>query len=239
MGAKASPEFGDLERRYFKDGRQLESAIAELLPPDALLQVDMMHRKVQTLAMAKLIYTGLMSLDGYIADKNGNFDWAEPDEEVHSFVNELARDLGTYLYGRRIYEVMAVWQTLPTHDQPSFIADFANIWRAADKVVYSRTLKTASTPRTHIEQHFEAESVQRLKASAARDLAVGGPTLAAHAFKAGLVDVCHLFIAPIMVGDGNRAFPSDIRLELALQDERRFRNGMVYLHYRSSTSRAT
>ena len=141
-----------------------------------------------------------MSLDGYIADKNGNFHWAEPDEEVHSFVNELARPVGTYLYGRRVYEVMAVWQTLPTHDQPSCIADFANIWRAADKVVYSKTLKIASTPRTRIEQHFEPEAVQRIKASAARDLAVSGPTLAAHAFSAGLVDVCHLFIAPIIVG---------------------------------------
>jgi dihydrofolate reductase len=189
--------------------------------------------------MAKLIYTALMSLDGYIADKNGNFNWAEPDEEVHSYVNKLVRDEGAYLYGRRMYEVMAGWQTMPTHDQPPFIADFANIWRAADKVVYSTTLKTASTPRTHIEQHFEPEAVQRMKASAARDLAIGGPTLAAHAFKAGLVDVCHLFIAPIIVGDGNRAFPGDIRLELALQDERRFRNGTVYLHYRSSTSRAT
>src|SRR5262249_4762984 len=186
--------------------------------------------------MAKLIYSVLMSLDGYIADKNGNFEWAEPDEEVHSFVNELAHPVGTYLYGRRMYEVMAVWQTLPTHDQPSCIADFANIWRAADKVVYSKTLKIASTPRTRIEQHFEPEAVQRIKASAARDLAVSGPTLAAHAFSAGLVDVCHLFIAPIIVGDGKRAFPSGIRLELELQDERRFRNGMVYLHYRSTTS---
>ena len=138
---------------------------------------------------------------------------------MHSFVNELTRDEGTYLYGRRMYEVMAVWQTMPTHDQPFFIADFANLWRAADKVVYSRTLKTASTPRTHIEQHFEPEAVQRMKASAARDLGIGGPTLATHAFKAGLVDVCHLFIAPIIVGDGTRALPSDIRLELALQDE--------------------
>jgi dihydrofolate reductase len=180
--------------------------------------------------MARLIYTVIMSLDGYTADKNGNFDWAEPDEEVHSFINELERPVGTYLYGRRMYEVMAVWQTLPTHDQPSFIADFANIWRVADKVVYSKTLKAASIPRTSIAQHFEPQAVQRMKASAARDLAVGGPTLAAHAFKAGLVDVCHLFIAPIIVGDGDSAFPSGIRLELALHDERRFR--MVYLDYR-------
>jgi dihydrofolate reductase len=188
--------------------------------------------------MAKLIYTVIMSLDGYNADKNGNFNWAEPDEEVHSFINELGRHDGTYLYGRRMYEVMAVWQTLPTHDQPSCIADFANIWRAADKVIYSKTLKTASTPRTRIEQHFEPEAVRRIKASATRDLAVGGPTLAAHAFKAGLIDVCHVFIAPIIVGDGNSAFPSDIHLQLMLQDEHRFRNGMLYLHYRSTTSQA-
>jgi len=124
------------------------------------------------------------------------------------------------------------------HDQPSFIADFANIWGTADKVVYSRTLKTASTPRTRIEQHFEPEAVQRMKASATRDLAIGGPTLAAHAFRAGLVDVCNVFIAPVIVGGGTSAFPSGVRLDLALQDERRFRNGMVYLHYRSTTSRA-
>jgi len=171
--------------------------------------------------MPKLIYTVVMSLDGYIADKNGNFNWAEPDEEVHSFVNELARGDGTYLYGRRMYEVMAVWQTLPTHDQPSFIADFANIWRAADKVVYSKTLKTASTPRTHIEQHFEPRG-------SSADESLGGTRprrrraypRRAHAFKAGLVDVCRLFIAPIIVGGGTSAFPSGVRLELALQDER-------------------
>jgi dihydrofolate reductase len=194
--------------------------------------------------MAKLIYIANMSLDGYIADKNGNFDWTEPDEEQFSFIKELLRPVGTYLYGRRMYEVMAVWQSMATRDRPSLFADwddwtwqdFANIWRAADKVVYSKTLKVASTPKTRIEQCFEAEAVQRMKASAAKDLTVGGPTLAAHAFNAGLVDVCHLFIAPIIVGDGNSAFPSGIRLELALQDERRFRNGIVYLHYRSTTS---
>ena len=184
--------------------------------------------------MAKLIYSVIMSLDGYIADKKDNFDWAEPDEEVHSFINELERPVGTYLYGRRMYEVMAVWQTMQTHDEPSCIAEFANIWRAADKVVYSTTLKTASTPRTSIEHQFEPEAVQQMKASAAQDLAVGGPTLAAYAFKAGLVDVCHLFIAPHIVGDGKSVFPSDVRLGLELQEERRFRNGMVYLHYRSA-----
>jgi dihydrofolate reductase len=194
--------------------------------------------------MAKLIYMVNMSLDGYIADKNDNFDWTQPDEEEFSFIKELLRPVGTYLYGRRMYEVMAVWQTMETGDRPSVLADwddwtwqdFANIWRAADKVVYSKTLKVASTSKTRIEQCFEAEEVERMKAAATRDLTVGGPTLAAHAFNAGLVDVCHLFIAPIVVGDGNRAFPSGIRFELALQDERRFRNGMVYLHYRSTTS---
>ena len=186
--------------------------------------------------MSKLIYTAIMSLDGYIEDRNGSFSWAEPDEEVHSFINELERPVGTYLYGRRMYEVMAAWQTLPTHEQPSFMTDFADIWRAADKVVYSKTLKAASTPRTRIEQHFEPQAVQQRKASAARDFAVGGPTLAAHAFNAGIVDVCHLFIAPIVVGDGKSAFPGGIRLQLKLQDERRFRNGTVYLHYRSTTS---
>lgn len=171
--------------------------------------------------MAKLIYMATMSLDGYIADKNGNFDWAEPDEEEFSFIKELLRPVGTYLYGRRMYEVMAVWQTMATRHRPSpsaplwartaagwsVFADFANIWRAADKVVYSKSLKVASTPKTRIEQCFEAEAVQRMKAAAARDLTVSGPTLAAHAFNAGLVDVCHLLIAPIIVGDGNSAFP--------------------------------
>ncbi len=199
--------------------------------------------------MAKLIYMATISLDGYVADRTGKFDWTVPDEEEFSFIKELLRPVGTHLYGRRMYEVMAVWQTVATRDQPapfaplwartaagwSVFADFANIWRAADKVVYSKTLKVASTPQTRIEQGFEAEAVQRMKAAAARDLIVGGPTLAAHAFKAGLVDVCYLFIAPIMVGDGIRAFPSGVRFELALQDERRFRNGIVYVHYRSTT----
>ena len=165
-------------------------------------------------------------------------------EEEFSFIKELLRPVGTHLYGRRMYEVMSVWQTMAKRNRPSTFADwddgtwqdFANIWRAVDKVVYSSTLKVASTPKTRIEECFEAEAVLRMKAVAARDLTIGGPTLAAHAFKAGLVDVCHLFIAPIVVGDGNSAFRSGIRFELALQDERRFRNGIVYLHYRSTKS---
>ncbi len=200
--------------------------------------------------MAKLIYMATMSLDGYIADKKGNFDWTVPDEEEFCFIKELLRPVGTYLHGRHMYEVMAVWQTVSTGDRPapfaplwartragwSVFADFGDIWRAADKVVYSKTLKAASTPQTRIEPCFEAEAVRRMKATAAKDLIVGGPTLAAHAFDAGLVDVCHLFIAPIILGDGNGAFPSGIRFELSLQDERRFPNGMVYLHYRSTRS---
>ena len=188
--------------------------------------------------MAKLIYSVIASLDGYIADKEGNFDWAEPDEEVHTFVNELERPVGTYLYGRRMYEVMAVWDTLQTNDQPPFIAEFASKWRAAHKVVYSKTLASASTPRTRVERGFDPQEVRRMKASAARDMTVGGPNLAAQAFKAGLVDICHLFVAPILVGDGKRAFPSGVRLALVLQAERRFPNGTVYLHYRSWPSQA-
>jgi len=180
--------------------------------------------------MAKLIYSAIMSLDGYIADKDGLFDWAEPDEEVHAFVNDLERQVGTYLYGRRMYEVMAAWDTLQTHDQPAFIAEFANIWRAAEKVVYSKTLANASTPRTRIERAFDPEVVRQMKASSAQDMTIGGPNLAAQAFKAGLIDHCQLFVAPVLVGDGKSAFPRGLRLELVLQEERRFGNGMVYLH---------
>jgi dihydrofolate reductase len=188
--------------------------------------------------MAKLIYSAITSLDGYIADQDGIFDWAEPDEEVHTFVNELERPVGTYLYGRRMYEVMAVWETLQTHDQPPLIAEFANIWRAADKVVYSKTLASPFTPRTRVERGFDPDVVRRMKASVARDMTVSGPNLAAQAFKASLVDVCQLFVAPILVGNGKSAFPSGVRLEFVLQEERRFANGTVYLRYRSATSQA-
>ena len=185
--------------------------------------------------MAKLVYTALMSLDGYIQDKDGNFDWATPDAEAHAFINDIERGVGTYLYGRRMYEVMAVWQTMPTADDPPCIVDYAKIWRAAKKVVYSKTLQSVSTPKTEVERRFEPDTVRRMKASATRDLSIGGPTLAAHAFKAGIVDECHLFIAPAIIGGGTSAFPSDDHLELRLQEERRFRSGMVYLRYRAST----
>jgi dihydrofolate reductase len=183
--------------------------------------------------MAKLIYSAIASLDGYVADKDGNFDWAEPDEEVHRFVNDLERPVGTYLYGRRMYETMVYWETASAQaGQRPFSRDYAEVWQSADKVVYSRTLETTSSARTRIERDFDPEAVRQLKAAAGADLSVGGPGLAAEALKAGLVDECHLFLSPVVVGGGNRAFPDDVRLRLELLDERRFGNGVVHLHYR-------
>ncbi|HEX2303920.1 MAG TPA: dihydrofolate reductase family protein [Gaiella sp.] len=183
--------------------------------------------------MVRLIYSAITSLDGYIADEDGKFDWSEPDEEVHGFVNDLYRPIGTYLLGRRMYEVLLAWETLNVDDQPSFIKDFAGIWRAADKIVFSRTLETASSARTRIEREFDPEAVRQLKATAASDLGVSGPELAAHAFEAGLVDELHLFLAPIVVGGGKQALPDEVRVELELLDERRFGNGAVHLRYRT------
>jgi dihydrofolate reductase len=185
--------------------------------------------------MAKLIYSAITSLDGYVADEDGNFDWAEPDEGVHTFVNDLERPIGTYLYGRRMYEVMVAWETMDLSDQPPFIQDFARIWRAADKIVHSKTLETVSSVRTRIERDFDPEAVRRMKGSAGHDISVGGPELAAQAFKPGLVDECHLFLTPIMVGGGKRSLSNNVRLELELLDERRFGNGVVYLNYRTRT----
>jgi len=183
--------------------------------------------------MARLIYSAIASLDGYVADEAGKFDWAEPDEEVHRLVNDLERPVGTYLYGRRMYEVMAYWETahaLP--DQPPFVRDFAAIWQAADKIVYSKTLETAATARTRIERDFDPETVRQLKASAERDITVGGPDLAAQAIRDGLVDELQLFVAPAVVGGGKRSLPDHVRLKLELLDERRFGSGVVYLRYR-------
>ena len=186
--------------------------------------------------MAKLIYSAITSLDGYIADEDGNFDWAEPDEEVFAFVNDLERPVGTYLYGRRMYEVMALWETAHTFaDQRPVMQDFAKIWQAADKVVYSRTLTAPSSARTRIERDFDPEAVRQLKASAGRDLTVGGPHLAAEAIRAGLVDECQLFLTPILVGGGNQALPDNVRVQLELLDERRFGKGTVFLRYRTRT----
>ena len=183
--------------------------------------------------MARLIYSAITSLDGYVADEDGSFDWAEPDEEVHAFVNELERPIGTYLYGRRLYEVMAVWETaaaLP--DGKPVTRDFAEIWQAADKVVYSRRLEAVATARTRLERDFDPDAVRELKAKAAHDLTVGGPGLAAQALAAGLVDELHLFVTPVAVGGGTKALPGGHRLELELLDERRFGSGVVHLHYR-------
>jgi dihydrofolate reductase len=187
--------------------------------------------------MANLIYSAIASLDGYVADEEGNFDWAAPDEEVHSFVNELERPVGTYLYGRRMYEVMVYWETADTlaGQSPPPERDFAKIWQAADKIVYSKTLEQASSARTRIEREFDPEAVQRLTASAERDLSVGGPDLAAQAIKAGLVDELHLFVTPIIVGGGIPWLPDGVRVKLELLDERRFDGGVVYLHYRTRT----
>lgn len=183
--------------------------------------------------MAKLIYSAITSLDGYIEDEDGKFDWSAPDEEVHTFVNDLERPIGTYLYGRRMYDVMVAWETLALADQPLFTRDFAEIWRAAEKIVYSRTLVTVSSARTRIERDFDPDALRALKSSAGRDITVGGPELAAQAFRAGLVDECHLFVAPIVVGGGKQSLPDKVRLQLELLDERRFGNGTVHLRYRT------
>src|SRR5207253_6058371 len=166
--------------------------------------------------MAKLIYSAITSLDGYVADEDGNFDWAAPDEEVHHFVNELERPVGTYLYGRRMYEVMVAWETVPA-EQPVAL-DFAELWRAADKIVYSSTLHAVSSRRTRLERSFDPEAIRRLKASARRDITVGGPHLAAHALAAGVVDELQLFLVPTLVGGGTRALPEGGRVPLKLLD---------------------
>ncbi|MEO6866118.1 MAG: dihydrofolate reductase family protein [Gemmatimonadaceae bacterium] len=181
--------------------------------------------------MARLIYTAMASLDGYIADSEGKFDWAMPSEEVHAFVNDLERNAGTYLYGRRMYETMVWWENIETADEPAVVQDYARIWRAADKVVYSRTLQAVSGARTRLERNFDAESVRRMKDSATADISVGGAHLAGEAIRAGLVDEYHLFIMPVIVGGGTPWLPDDVRVKLKLLDERHFENGTVYLHY--------
>jgi dihydrofolate reductase len=184
--------------------------------------------------MASLIYSAITSLDGYVADEEGNFDRAAPDEEVHAFVNDLERPIGTYLYGRRMYEVMTYWETAQAvAGQPPFALDYAEIWQAADKVVFSTTLVTASSARTRIERDFAPEKIRDMKASASRDLSVGGPGLAARAIESGLVDEFLRFITPIVVGGGTRWLPDGVRVELELADEHRFDRGVVFLRYRT------
>ncbi len=183
--------------------------------------------------MGKLIYTAIASLDGYIEGEDGRFDWAEPDWELHRFVNDLERPVGTHLYGRRMYETLAPWETdssLAAHSD--VVRDFAGIWQAAEKIVYSRSLEEVATRRTRIEREFEPEAVRRMKEAAGQDLNIGGPALAAEAFSADLVDECNLFLMPVAVGGGKPALPRGLRLELELLDQRRFGSGAVHLHYR-------
>jgi dihydrofolate reductase len=180
--------------------------------------------------MAKLIYSVIASLDGYVADERGTWDWSVPDDAVHAHVNDLTRPLGTWLLGRRMYEVLAAWETMDAEDPPS--RDFAEIWRSADKVVYSRTLEAASTARTRVEREFDPEAVRRMKAESERDLSIGGPELAALAFRAGLVDELQLYLSPVVVGAGKPALPDGMKASLELLDERRFPNAVVHLRYR-------
>ena len=186
--------------------------------------------------MARLIYAAIASLDGYVADEQGNFDVLAPDAEVHAFVNDLERAVGTHLYGRRMYEVMVWWETVETAGEPDVIRDFAEIWWAADKIVYSRTLEAVASERTRIEREFEPESVREMKAMTERDITVGGPELAGQALAAGLVDECHLFLVPVLMGGGTRALPDGLRLQMELLDERRFGSGVVHLHYRVASA---
>lgn len=183
--------------------------------------------------MAELIYAAITSLDGYVADRDGRFDWSVPDEQVHAFVNDLVRPVGTYLYGRRLYEVMVAWETVPTGPEVAAeLRDYAAIWRAADKIVYSRTLDVVSSARTRLERAFDPGAVRELKAGAAAELGIGGPELAGQALAAGLVDEIRLLVSPIAVGGGTRALPDGVRVDLDLLQERRFGNGVVYLRYR-------
>ena len=182
--------------------------------------------------MARLVYSMATSLDGYAVDADGNFDWSEPDEEVHAFVNDLYRSAGTYLYGRRMYETMVFWETAHTQpDQPDFIHEYARVWQAAEKIVYSRTRSEVSSARTRIERSFDPDAIRSLKSAADRDLTVAGPGLAASALRAGLVDEIHQLVSPIVVGGGTRFLPDDVRIGLDLLDERRFTNGAVFLRY--------
>lgn len=184
--------------------------------------------------MAKLIYSVIASLDGYVEDEQGSFDWAAPDEEVHAFVNDLERPVGTYLYGRRMYETMVFWETVdPAESQSAAAQEFTAIWRAAEKVVFSRTLEEAASERTRIEREFEPDRIRALKRASERDVTVGGAELAGKAIAAGLVDECHLLLAPIIVGGGKRALPSGVKVELELRDHRRFGSGFVFLSYRT------
>jgi dihydrofolate reductase len=181
--------------------------------------------------MGRLVYSAIASLDGYVADEGGNFDWSIPDDEVHGVVNDLERAAGTALYGRRMYEVLVAWETIETEGASPVTQDFARLWRAAEKVVYSTTLTEVSSARTRIASTFDPDAIRALKAASDRDITIGGPTLAAEALRAGLVDELHLFLSPVVVGGGTPALPDDLRLDLTLLGVRPFANGVVHLHY--------
>ena len=190
--------------------------------------------------MAKLIYMTNTSLDGFIEDTEGKFDFAFPTPELHQFYNDVARPIGTQIYGRRLYETMAVWETMEFDDEPGEefaglekeSADFQSIWIAADKIVYSRTLEKVWTPRTTLRSEFDADAIRALKESSDSDMIIGGAGLAAAAFAAGLIDEIRLTLAPVVIGAGKPAFSPELKLELELLDERRFDNGSVHLHHR-------
>lgn len=182
--------------------------------------------------MAKLIYSAIASLDGYVEDAEGRFDWATPDEEVHAFANDLERSIGTALYGRRMYETMVFWETAGVDDdEPEVIRDYASLWRDTDKVVFSRTLTTTTSERTRIERDFDPALVRQLKAERSRDLSIGGPELAGRALAAGLVDEVHLLLVPVIVGGGKRAMPADVTARLRLLDTAGLSGGVVHAHY--------
>lgn len=186
--------------------------------------------------MARLFFTSITSLDGYIEDADGKFDWSAPDEEVHTFVNQIEKPIGTHLYGRRMYETMVYWETAHTlPDQSPFEYEYAKVWQNADKIVYSATLESVSSERTRLEREFDLDAVRRMKEELDRDIGIGGPALAAHAIRAGLVDDYQVFLNPVVVGGGKKSLPDDVRLDLELVDERRFGNGVIYLHYRTQT----
>ena len=203
----------------------------------AVLPWDAAPTLREAIAVAKLIFSAITSLDGYIEDEEGNFDWAAPDEEVHSFVNDLERPIGTYLYGRRMYETMVYWETVrAVADQPPCVREFTELWQAADKIVYSKSLGRVSSARTRLERRFDPSEIREMKSTREHDITVGGPNLAAQAFKAGLVDECQLFLTPIVVGGGKPSLPNSVRLDLELLSERRFRSGVVFVRYRTSVA---
>jgi dihydrofolate reductase len=183
--------------------------------------------------VGRLIYTAIISLDGYVEDEDGDFSWAAPDDELHAFVNALERPLGIHLYGRRMYETLVPWETMSTGpEQPAVVREFAAMWRAAEKIVYSRSMSTVSSQRTRIVRDFDPRDVAELKRARDTEIGIGGPELARQAFEAGLIDDCHLFLVPVLVGAGKRALPDHVRAELALLEERRFASGVVHLHHR-------